>query len=154
MAHVRFMERFIAFLLGIAVTHSTVAECIATAYRAGDPIPTYRILERKTLEDEWSRYKAQYAESAQLTYLSSADFAARPLLEQCLVDFAPIDEQGQARAAGREKLILQRPCDEFRVGDVHRLIVYTYCVELFGQKPDFFSTLPYRHANTTDRKRY
>jgi hypothetical protein len=148
------MERLLAFLLGIALTHSVVAECMATAYRAGDPIPTYLVLAHRTLVDEWSRYKAQYAESAQLTYLPSAEFAVRPLLEQCLVEFAPIDEQGQVQAAGREELILQRPCDEFRSGNVRRLIVYAYCVELFGQNPDFFSTLPYRHAKTTNRERY
>ena len=119
------MERLIAFLLGIALTQSAVAECMATAYRAGDPIPTYIVLGTQTLEGEWSRYKAQYAESAQLTYIASAEFAVRPLLEQCLVELAQIDEHGQIKAAEREKLILQRSCEEVRSGDVHRLIVCT-----------------------------
>ena len=148
------MKRFIALFLGIAAVHSAVAECMATAYRAGASIPTYKVLGHRTLEDEWSRYQAQYAELARLTDISSAYSAARSLLELCLVEFAPIDEHGQIKAAGRENLILQRPCDSFRVGDMRRLIVYTYCVEQFGQNPDFFSTLLYRHANITSRVRY
>lgn len=148
------MGRFIAILLGMVVGHSAAAECMATAYREGTPIPRYVVLRYKTLEDEWSRYKAQYAESAQLTYISSTDPPVRQLLEHCLVEFAPIDEHGQAKETELEALVLQNPCEEFRVSDVHRLIVYTYCVELLGRKPDFFSTLNFRHAQVTRRKRY
>lgn len=147
------MRQLIAFLLGLAASYSAVAECIATGYRVGDPIPTYMVLGRKTLADEWDRYEALYGKSAWRTDMSGAD-RVRPVIEHCLVEVAPIDAQGKARAADREELILQKPCDEFRAGDRHRLFVYAYCVELFGRNPDFFSTLHYRHANITKRKRY
>ena len=148
------MWRFIAFLLGLAASSSAVAECVATAYRTGEPIPTYQVLGQKSLQEDWDRYVAQYAESAWLIDVSGADLAPRSLLERCLVKFAPIDAKEQAKGADAEELVLHRPCDEFRVGVTHRLIVYAYCVELFGRNPDFFSAIRYRHANIAKRKRY
>ena len=147
-------DRFIGLLLGMTLTPAAVGECLATGYRTGEPIPAYVVLGHRTLEDDWSRYQARYGESAQLTHAPSAALAVRPLLEQCLVVFAPVDARGRVEESGWQQLILQRPCREFRPGDVRRLVVYAYCIELFRQDPDFYSTLPYRHANTTTRKRY
>lgn len=148
------MRKFIAFLLGLSASHGAVAECMATAYRTGDPIPMYMVLGQKSLQDDWARYVAQYAESAWLIDLSGADLAVGSLLERCVVRFAPIDKKRQAKEADAEELLLHKPCDEFRVGDSHRLIVYVWCVELFGRNPDFFSAIHYRHADIANRERY
>src|SRR5215212_2405779 len=80
---VRFiMQKFIAFLLGLSAINGAVAECIATGYRKSDPIPTYVVLGHKSLQDDWGRYVAQYAESARLIDSSGADLAVESLLER------------------------------------------------------------------------
>ena len=148
------MQKFIAFLLGLSASHGAVAECIATGYRKGDPIPTHVVLGHKSLQDDWRRYVARYGESTWLIDSSGADLAVESLLERCLVRFAPIEKERQAKGADVEQLLLHRPCDQIRVGESHRLIVYTWCVELFGRDPDFFSAIHYRHADIANRERY
>jgi hypothetical protein len=64
------------------------------------------------------------------------------------------DADGALAAAEAEKLVLQRPCSAFQVGVSFRMYVYQYCVELFGQDPDLFSFLPFRHAHVTEHERY
>ena len=64
--------------------------------------------------------------------------------DQCLVSFSSDDMD-----VLDEEYIVQNSCSNFTIGEQLRLIVCTYCVENIGQDPDFYSTLPYKHAHAT-----
>lgn len=143
-----------ALMLGVLTTEVVLAECVATAYRTGDTIPSYIVLGYESLEGEWAQYQEQFPESARLIDVSPEYFESKPLQDQCLVEFAPENMQDLSNSSGGEKIILQMSCEDFSVGKAFRLIVHSYCVESFGNSPDFYSSLPYRHANIAENERY
>ena len=127
------------------------SECIATAYRKGSEIPQYVVKGTQSLSPLWSSYAQSYPQSARLTD-DPKTYGLRALADQCLVEVASTDVSGHDDSAKREQLIVQCPCGELTIGRTLRLIVYGYCVERFGGPPDFYSTLPYRHAEITLQK--
>jgi hypothetical protein len=131
---------------------SAGAECVATGYLTGAPTPTYRIRSAEPMTILWYEYSQDYPASARLRCVTS-DVPCE-LENFCLVG-VDLVEAGQSIGAGDSgKLVLQQPCRDFDVGDTIRLVVYWYCVELFGRDPDFFSTLPFHHAHVTEEERY
>ena len=147
------MKRLFA-CLAILLPASVFAECIATAYRTGTAIPSYLIQSVERLEPYWNNYKAQYPMSAWLRCVSGNRTPACSLHNLCLVSVVARAQEDAFGVAGAEKLVLQQPCSDLAVGDSFRMYVYQYCVELFGQDPDLFSSLPFRHAHVTEHERY
>lgn len=121
----------------------------------GDTIPSYIVLGHESLEGEWDKYHERFPESARMTDIPPEYFASQLQDEQCLVEFAQLNAQDRSNSPEREKVVMQMPCEYFSTGKTFRLLVYSYCVERFGKAtPDFYSSLPYRHASITENERY
>lgn len=142
------MLRLLIVCLAADLFSAANAECVATGYRTGSPIPTFVVLATHDLTPHWNRYLQAYPGSARMAY-TTGFFEPAELSDQCLIEFSIDGVEGSI-----EELILQRPCSEFAAGDSMRLLVYSYCVELFGRDPDFYSALPYRHARVTEAETY
>ena len=142
------MLRLLLVCFASGLSCAAYAECVATAYLAGSPIPSFVVQATHDLTPYWTRYLATYPDSARMAY-TSGYFEPAPLSAQCLVEFLLDGKEDSS-----DKFILQRPCSEFSAGDSMRLWVYSYCVELFGRDPDFYSTLPFRHARVTNEEAY
>ena len=58
------------FILGLSAVLSSVAiaECIATAYRSGSPIPTFVVLATHDLTPHWERYVQMYPDTGRMAY--------------------------------------------------------------------------------------
>ena len=142
--------RVITLILGLLLSASARSECVATAYLAGTPVLRYVVIGTRDLAPLWGRYAEAYPQSARVS-----DIAERngDLVDQCLVQVALADRGESTEEAAHEELILERPCPDMKVGRRVRLMVYGYCVELFGRDPDFYTTLPYRHAEVTWKRR-
>jgi hypothetical protein len=124
------------------------AECMTIGYEKGSRIPIYVVQSMESLSNEWHSYAEKHPDTARLSD-SQHHFRPRALNEQCLVSFSLEDERMQS-----ERLVIQQPCSSFSVGDRMRLIIWIYCVENFGRNPDFYSTLPYKHAHVATDTHY
>src|SRR5688500_9820011 len=104
------MRRYIALLLGLATCNASLAECMATGYRSGSLIPSYVVVGRETLQQEWDAYTVKFPNSARLTDMPSEHFDARLLHQICLVEFEAVDKSDELAITGTEKLVMQSPC--------------------------------------------
>ena len=146
------MWKLITLSLGLSLGARLHAECVATAYPSGSRIPTFRVIAIENLQTLWKEYESDLGEAARLTYVGPEYSWFLPLDEQCLVSYAVEDRTLESNEL--EKMIVQKPCESLEIGERHRLIVFSYCVELFGRPPDFYSAVPFRHAEITRRRRY
>jgi hypothetical protein len=108
------------------------------------------VIGTRELAPLWGRYAEAYPQSARISYIPERN---GDLADECLVEVALADRGESTADAAHEELIVERPCPDMKVGKRARLMVYGYCVELLGRDPDFYTTLPYRHAKVTWERR-
>jgi hypothetical protein len=148
------MKQVVAAFAAAVVWNTAASDCIATAHRAGEPIPSYLVLATRGLAAEWEKFEKEHGTAARLPDVDPNIVEYQPLNRQCLVDVAIVDARGQSDPQTRESVIVQKPCDEITVGRTVRLTMYRYCIDVLGGPPNFYATFPYRHAHVTERKRF
>ena len=125
---------------------------MALGYKAGSPVPVYRVMAIEELDSLWAQYSDQYGNEARLAYLAD-EYELGPLAKQCLIDVAPAS--GGIASGSWTKLVVYSSCGELSVGNDYRLTLLNYCVESFGpETPDFYTTLGYLHAHIEEKAFY